>query len=134
MNWPASHIVFYDGSCGICSGTVQRILRNDRRGLFKVCPIASELGARTYRELGLSPEDPNTFVAVIDGKPLMRSTAALAVARALGGPWRLLLVFRLLPTRWADSLYDWVARNRHRFGKSGQACSIVGVDRSRFLN
>jgi predicted DCC family thiol-disulfide oxidoreductase YuxK len=69
------------------------------------------------------------------GRVLVRSDAALRVARYLGGWWRLALVFRLLPRALRDAGYDLIARHRHRLAGSGPSCLVPGPDvRERFLD
>jgi hypothetical protein len=54
----------------------------------------------------------------------MGSDAWLEVARALGGPWRMFGLLRLIPKILRDAVYRYVARNRYLiFGKSDH-CSL----------
>ena len=63
-----------------------------------------------------------------------RSTAALRVARYLGGMWRLATVVAIIPRFLRDSLYDSMARHRHRLLRGGPRCLIPGPEQSaRFL-
>lgn len=65
----------------------------------------------------------------------IRSNAALRIAAHLGGWWRLLLVFGLMPRVVRDCFYDAFARYRYRlFGKYDR-CLVPAADgRSRFLD
>ncbi len=63
-----------------------------------------------------------------DERVLVRSAAAFAVARYLGGPWAVLAaVGGLLPRRLRDAAYDVVARNRKRFG-GPEVCAMVAAE------
>jgi predicted DCC family thiol-disulfide oxidoreductase YuxK len=54
-----------------------------------------------------------------DGAIFTSSDAWLEVSRALGGPWRLFLIFKLVPRFIRDAAYRVFARNRYRwFGKT----------------
>lgn len=68
--------------------------------------------------------DPTALVSlvVLDGvQARQRSEAVLALARRLGGPWRLLRGLSPLPRSWRDWGYDQVARRRHcRLRNPGQ--------------
>jgi predicted DCC family thiol-disulfide oxidoreductase YuxK len=72
---------------------------------------------------------------LIDGdRALVRSAAVLGVLRYLGGPWRLLLVARLIPREIRDSLYDVVAFWRKRVFGGYEACPVPPEgERGRFL-
>jgi predicted DCC family thiol-disulfide oxidoreductase YuxK len=58
----------------------------------------------------------------------------LEVMRALGGPWRMFGIFRLIPRCIRDVIYRWVARNRYRFGGKANACDLPDEKVIRRLN
>jgi len=67
---------------------------------------------------GIDPLDPATFLVVDRGRVLTASDAAIHVIAVLGGPWRAIKLARLIPKRWRDSGYRFLARNRYRwFGR-----------------
>ena len=39
-------VLLYDGLCGFCDGTVQFILRHDRRGTMQFATLQGEMGQR----------------------------------------------------------------------------------------
>ena len=66
---------------------------------------------------------------------LVRSDAALRVARYLGGAFHLARVAGILPRSLRDSAYALVARHRHRLTSGGPRCLIPPPDvRERFLD
>ncbi len=134
MEIPVKHLVLFDGVCNVCNAAVQFILRHDRRGIFSFAPIQSELGQKIFRAQNLDPTNLQTFLVVSDGRVLLRSDAALEVARQFGGVWRLTGVFRIIPRAARDWLYSLVARNRYRLFGQREACMIPTPEvRKRFL-
>jgi predicted DCC family thiol-disulfide oxidoreductase YuxK len=131
-----SAIVLFDGVCNLCSGTVRFIVERDRDAYFRFASIQSEAGAELMRAHGLEvPEgDPTSIVVVDDGRPLQRSDAALAIAKHLKMPWKLLYAAVIIPRFLRDAVYDLVARNRYRvFGKK-DVCMVPTPElRARFL-
>lgn len=121
--------MLYDGDCGLCSAAVQQVLRADHTALFRFAPLQGSLAAQVLPRHGRSPSDLDTFCVLLDAdtskeKLLVRSRAALFVARRLGG-WRAVLaaLASILPTALLDWGYDLVARNRHRLVKRNEeAC------------
>jgi predicted DCC family thiol-disulfide oxidoreductase YuxK len=70
-----------------------------------------------------------------DGRILVRSDAALRVARYLGGWWKLALIGRLLPRPARDSLYNLIARHRHQLLETDPSCLLPEPEvRERFLD
>ena len=120
-------IVLYDGVCALCAGVVRFVLPRDRGGRFRFAAIQSGFAQEILARHGRSATALDTFCLVEGtGTPgeriLDRSTAALALATALGGAWRLLAVFWIVPRPIRDLAYRLVARYRYRvFGRS-EAC------------
>lgn len=116
------------------------MLRHDRLGTLKFAPLDSPFGeAVRARHPALARVDSVVWYEPADGKAeerlFTRSSAALRVARYLGGFWRLLLVTGLIPTFIRDALYDLVARHRHKLTPGGPHCLVPTAEqRARFLH
>ena len=132
-------VLLYDGTCGFCAESVQLVLRHDRRGTLKFAALESPFGqsvrarhpelAQVDSVVWYDPPETET------GERLYtRSSAALRVARYLGGAWRLALVTGVLPPVLRNALYDLVARHRHKLTRGGPQCLVPTADqRARFL-
>lgn len=127
-------VILFDGVCNFCSGVVRFVIDRDEEGVFRFAPLQSEVGKKIQDHFSLSGEDFDTFVLVYGGKAYIKSTAALRVLRLLGGLWKYLYVFIVIPAPIRDAVYDFVARNRYKwFGKKDE-CMVPGPDiRRRFL-
>ena len=111
-------IIIFDGYCALCSGWAAFVLRHDPGGRFRLLSAQSPLGQALYRHYGLDPQDYETNILLGEGRAWFKSEGSIRMAEGLGFPWSLAAVFRVLPMRWRDTLYDTVARNRLRwFGK-----------------
>ena len=65
----------------------------------------------------------------------IRSDAALRVVAYLGGWWKLLLVFRVLPRPVRDFFYDLFARYRYRLFGKHDSCPLPSPEvRARFID
>jgi predicted DCC family thiol-disulfide oxidoreductase YuxK len=132
-------VLLYDGTCGFCAESVQLVLRHDRRGTLKFAALDSTFGqAVRARHPELARVDSVVWYEPANGKAgerlFTRSSAALRVARYLGGLWRLVLVTRLIPSVVRDALYDLVARHRHTLTRGGPHCMVPTAEqRARFL-
>lgn len=132
-------VLLYDGTCGFCADSVQLVLRHDRKGTLKFAALESPFGrAVRDRHPELAQVDSVVWYDPPDGgtgeRVLTRSTAALRVARYLGGKWRLLTLARLIPSGIRDRAYDLVARHRHQLSRGGPQCLVPTPEqRARFL-
>lgn len=107
-------MILYDSECALCNSQVRFIRRRDRRNDFRFVPLQSEEGKSMLRSAGLSTDELDTVVYAREGQYLLRSSAVLGIAGDLGGAWRLLRIFTVIPSRIRDFFYRIVARNRHR--------------------
>jgi predicted DCC family thiol-disulfide oxidoreductase YuxK len=134
------HLLLYDGECGFCHAAVRFVLARDRRRTFQFAALQSAAADAALAPFGGRPADLSTFYVIESfrgGRASLhaRSDAALFVAVALGWPWRMAGVFRVLPRAWRDALYNVVARHRHRILGPAEACLLPGPDdRDRFLD
>ncbi|HEB52732.1 MAG TPA: DUF393 domain-containing protein [bacterium] len=130
----ASPLVLFDGDCNLCSGAVQFVIRRDPRARFRFASLQSEVGRGVLARAGAAGL-PDSIVLVCGDRVLVRSSAALAIARGLRFPWPLLTVFWLVPRPLRDLIYDWIARNRHRwFGRPAQCWVPTPELRDRFVD
>lgn len=117
-------LIEFDGFCVLCSGTVRSILKADKRRKF------------VFRAL---PEDskgmiPETVIVTDENSEYRYFEAVLKIGSELGGLYRLVAVFRIIPPKWRRQLYLWVAKNRFRwFGKRNACYLPFEEEKDRFL-
>jgi predicted DCC family thiol-disulfide oxidoreductase YuxK len=130
--------IFYDGQCGLCHRTVRFLLARDHDGeRFRFAPLDSQAFRASFSERERQAFPDSLIVYTSDGEALTRSTATLYLLRRLGGVWRLLgELLSLIPLGMRDTLYDGIARIRHRlFAAPTEACPLIAPElRSRFLD
>ena len=130
-----SHLLLYDGTCGFCATSVQWVLQHDRR---KTLCFAALQGETARPILAAHPELANVDSVVWvgeSGEVRVRSEAAFAVARYLGGAWSVAArLGALLPRPTRDWGYDLIARHRHKLTRNGPECLLpTPAERKRFL-
>ena len=129
-----SPIVLFDGECNLCNASVQFIIDRDPRGVFRFASQQGRAGRALLARFGSADEVQRSVVLVEGDRLYTRSTAALRIAARLAGPWRLLYAFIVIPRPVRDAVYDWIARNRHRWSGRSPACRIPSAAaRGRFL-
>ncbi len=127
-------VLLFDGVCNFCNGTVNLIIRLDRKGKIRFAPLQSEIGQEVLGTFGYSGKELSTIVLISDGKIHTRSDAALQIFKHLGGGWHLLRAFAVIPRPVRNAVYDWIARNRYRWFGKQDACMVPTPEiRSRFL-
>ncbi len=125
----STHLLLYDGVCGLCDRLVQFVLRHDRGDRFRFAALQSPLAASLLRGYGRDATDLDTvYVIARHGEPsaklLSKGRAVLFVLAQLGGIWRLASVLRVLPRPLLDFGYDQIARRRYRWFGHYDACPV----------
>jgi predicted DCC family thiol-disulfide oxidoreductase YuxK len=123
-------IILFDAMCVLCSANAQFVLKYDRKGHFRLASMQSDAGAALYRKFGIDPADPESMIVVDGDSALRNSDAVLAIYAALGWPWRLATVARLVPRPIRDTVYGWIARNRYRLFGKRETCWLPSAEQA----
>ena len=133
-------MLLYDGLCGFCDGTVQFILRHDRRKTLRFATLQGEYAREIFARhpeiagvdsLVLVERDPSSG----SERVFVRSAGALRVAKYLGGVWHLARVIAIVPRFIRDFGYDAFARVRYRVFGQYDSCPIPTPEqRARFID
>ncbi len=120
---PATPILFFDGTCGLCTTTVRWFMARDPRGILRFAPLQGS----TYAALDVpsKPHDLDTVVLLDQGGLHIRSEATLRALQHLGGFWSALgTLARLCPRPIRDAAYRAVARRRHALAGAADSCPL----------
>ena len=126
-------IVLFDGVCNFCNAAVNFIISHDHSQKFKFAPLQSELGQELKAKHGIG-EEVDSIVLVENGRAYLHSTAALRVAKRLGGVFSLAYAFIIVPPFIRDFLYKTFAKFRYKlFGRKDVCMMPTPEVRARFL-
>ncbi len=126
--------ILFDGVCNLCSGTVDFIIKRDPEGLFRFASLQSEAGRTLLTRHAVDSNETDSVLLIEEGRVFDRSTAALRIARHIGGLWTLFFVFVVVPKPLRDALYSAVAKRRYRWFGEKETCRVpTPEERSRFL-
>jgi len=138
-----SPIILFDGVCNFCNAGVNLCLDLDDGQHFRFASIHSITGQSLLIANGKHPQDTSSIVLVTaPDEAYFCSDAVLRIAQELHGlpAWirQASKVGRRVAPRWVrDTLYHWIAHNRHAFGTSaeGETCrlDLDGTLQLRFL-
>jgi len=130
-----SPIVLFDGVCNFCIGSLQWLLRMDRRERLRFGTLQSDAGTELLARCGLPEEYDESMVVVEGDRAYTDSDAVVRLAWLLGFPWALGSVASIAPKSLRDRVYRWVARNRYDwFGKREQCLVPDDNLRDRFID
>ena len=132
-------VLLYDGLCGFCDGTVQFILRHDRKKTLRFATLQGDFARGVIeRHPELAGVDSLVLVERDESgrdRVHIRSAGALRVARYLGGAWHLARIVAVVPRFLRDWGYDGFARIRYRVFGRYDRCPIPSLEqRARFVD
>lgn len=127
-------ILLFDGHCNVCNGSVKFILRHESKPTILFCSLQSAIGNELLTKHGIVPSSIDSVVLLHRGFAFTHFSAVLEIAKELGGFFRLILLFRILPRPIRDALYRLFARSRYTlFGRSTSCLVPSPAIRDRFL-
>jgi len=129
-------VLLYDGECGVCTRSIQWILRHERSQTLRFAALQSQVGKHLIRRANI-PENIDSLIWVQQpaGELQARiwSGAVIEALRYVRGPWSTLALMRFIPRPLRDFGYRLFARHRLTF--SPKACLLPTPEtRARFLD
>ncbi|MFD1316602.1 thiol-disulfide oxidoreductase DCC family protein [Namhaeicola litoreus] len=127
-------IIFFDGYCNLCSSSIQFILKRDKAQQL----LFSSLQSDAAKELLLHNQSKNNLgnsvLFLEQNKVYEKSEAVLRILKYLDFPYRLLTVFKWVPIKIRDKLYDFVAKHRFKwFGRKEICYRSASHHKERFI-
>ncbi len=130
-----TNIILFDGLCKLCHFSVQFVLRHDSGEKFLFAPLQSATGKLLLKKAGLPANYQNGLVYTDGTAFFLDSTAVLKISKELDGIWKFFYVFIVIPEKFRDGLYHFIAKVRYQvFGKY-QSCPTPNSESThRFLD
>ena len=128
-------VILFDGVCKLCNAWSKFIIKYDSRQRFKLCSVQSPEGQSILKHFNMPTDHFDTMLYVEGNQCFDKSDAFFNVVNKLGSPWRILYVFKIIPTGIRNWFYDRIALNRYTLFGKYDTCIIPSKEYgSRFLN
>ena len=121
-------VIYYDGICFVCSSAINALIKMDKNNILYFCPLQSNYAKSSINKKFLKEMD--SVIVSKNEKVFSKSYAAFVVLRELRSPLRYL--FYLVPTFFADFIYDFIAKRRYSWFGKKEEC-IFPIDNPKFL-
>lgn len=126
----ANPVIFFDGVCNLCNRVVDYVIARDHGGMFRFASLQSDYAQETIPDF----IDLKTIVYLHRGEVKIKSSAAIEIARSLGGWHKLMVVSYLFPRFVRDAVYDFVAKHRYQWFGQADTCRMpTAEEKSRFI-
>ncbi len=110
-------ILLFDSGCKLCNSSIKFVTKGDSQQKIKQIALQSTQGQEI---LAAHPnlQDVNSIILIVNDKVFIESDAILQIAKHLSFPYKLLVAGYIIPKKWRDTMYRWIAKNRYKwFGK-----------------
>jgi predicted DCC family thiol-disulfide oxidoreductase YuxK len=110
-------VLLFDSGCKLCNSSIKFVTKGDNKQQIKQIPLSSSEGVAIVA-MHPSLQNINSIIFIANNKLFIESDAIIEIAQQLSFPYKLLAVGRLVPKKWRDHIYHWIAKNRYRwFGR-----------------
>jgi predicted DCC family thiol-disulfide oxidoreductase YuxK len=124
-------ILFFDGVCNLCNGTVDFIISHDKKSLIRFAPLQ---GTKAKEVLGpILTSDLKTVVLFYEDKIYVKSNAILKTLQLLGFPYNLILISKIFPPFIRNFFYDFIAKNRYKFFGQKETCRLPSASEKKLF-
>ena len=128
-------IILFDGICNLCNSSVQYVIKQDTKDVFRFVALESALGQKILRHIGIADKYIDSIVVYQPGIAYYYKSAALIeITKSLQGIFHYGLLFKILPISLRDIVYDYIAKNRYRWYGKKESCMIPTPElKTKFL-
>jgi len=107
-------IVYFDDYCYLCSNTIKLLKWLNKGDKLTFIGLSNGISEQIPKDL-LSID---SIIVFHEGRYLVKSGALFQIIKSLGGFLKIFFIFKIIPVKYLDKLYDLIARSRYRiFGK-----------------
>jgi predicted DCC family thiol-disulfide oxidoreductase YuxK len=119
-------LILFDGVCNLCNSSVLFVIKRDKNNTFLFAPLQSDIGNEIMKSFNIDQNQVDSILLYDPKHKRLRikSSAALHIAKKLGFPINLLVVFLIVPNFIRNWVYDYVAKNRYKWYGKREACMI----------
>jgi len=110
-------VLLFDSGCKLCNSSIKFVAKGDKKQQIKQIPLSSSEGTAIVA-MHPSLENINSIIFIANNKLFIESDAIIEIAKQLSFPYKFLAAGRLVPKKWRDAIYRWIAKNRYQwFGR-----------------
>lgn len=128
-------IILFDGICNLCNASVRFVIKHDKKEVFRFVALQSELGQKIIKHIGIDIKNTDSIILYKPGIAYYyKSTAAIEIANELDGFWNFTTLFKIIPLRIRDFVYDYIAKNRYQWYGKNENCLLPTLElKEKFL-
>jgi len=104
---------------------VQYVIRRDKKNVFLFAPLQGKTGQDIIKHYNIDTSKIDSILLYSNESGIAyKSTAGLKIAKHLGFPVNLIVMFFIIPAFIRNWVYDFIAKNRYKWYGKKDACMI----------
>ncbi|MDN3493633.1 thiol-disulfide oxidoreductase DCC family protein [Winogradskyella bathintestinalis] len=130
-------LILFDGVCNLCNSSVLYVIKRDKKNKFLFAPLQSEIGEEIIKQFNIDTNKTDSILLYNAKNETItsKSSAAIHIAKHLGFPVNLLVVFFIVPTFLRNWVYNYIAKNRYQWYGKKESCMIPTPElKAKFLD
>ncbi len=126
-------IILFDGVCNLCDSSVQFIIKNDGKDIFRFVALQSELGKQIAKHIGIQSDTDSIILYEPGVAYYNKGEAILRIIESLSS-WHRCLKYIAFTRIFSNFIYDYIAKNRYKWYGKKEACLIPNAAiKAKFL-
>lgn len=128
-------IILFDGVCNLCDSSVQFIIKNDKKDIFRFVALQSDLGKKIINYIGINFNKIDSILLYEPEKAYYyKAEAVIKILKLLGGFYFVFSIFSIVPKSITNYFYDYIAKNRYKWYGKKESCMLPKPElKSKFL-
>lgn len=119
-------LILFDGVCNLCNSAVLFAIKRDKKNRFLFAPLQSKIGTELIKAFNI---DTLKIDSILLYNPIKyniyyKSTAAILIAKRLGFPINVMIIFYIIPAFIRDWVYSFIAKNRYKWFGKKESCML----------
>lgn len=130
-------LILFDGVCNLCNSSVLFAIKRDKKNRFLFAPLQSKIGAELIKTFNIDTLKMDSILLYnpIKHSIYYKSTAALLIAKRLGFPFNVMIIFYIIPVFIRNWVYNFIAKNRYKWFGEKESCMLPTPElKAKFLN
>ena len=128
QNLQNKKLIIYDNTCILCTTSVKFIFRFDTKNQFLFTSLQSDAAKNSLLQFNKIKFSSNSILLIENGILFEKSTAVLKIIKNLSPFIKWFYLFILIPKKWRDAVYDFVANHRYKIFKKNASCEISNLE------
>ena len=116
-------IILFDGVCNLCNGSIQFVIKRDKKSVFRFGALQSEEAKEILSSFHTTAEEVNSAILIENGKMFLASTAVIKILSRLPH-WHWFRIFMVVPKFLRDFAYHAVGKYRYKIFGRQESCMI----------